>query len=56
MTTIQIKHRKLKKQKIRNIILNLLCVVIAVSGLWWTVSYFWRYFHYCPLKMDKVKN
>lgn len=33
MTTIQIKHRKLKKQKIRNIILNLLCVVIAVSGL-----------------------
>ena len=46
MTTIQIKHRKLKKQKIRNIILNLLCVVIAVSGLWWTVSYFWRYFNY----------
>lgn len=30
----------------RNVILNTVCALIAVSGIWWTASYFWRYFNY----------
>lgn len=30
----------------RNIILNMVCVCLAVSGLWWTITYFWRYINY----------
>ena len=40
------KQRKLKKVRVRNIVLNLVCVCLAVSGLWWTANYFWRYVNY----------
>ena len=40
------KQKQLKKLKLRNIILNLTCIVLAGSGLWWTATYFWRYIHY----------
>ena len=30
----------------RNRILNVVCIVLAGSGLWWTATYFWRYFNY----------
>ena len=30
----------------RNRILNTVCILLAGSGLWWTATYFWRYFHY----------
>ena len=37
------KQKKLKKLRTRNIILNLVCICLAGSGLWWTATYFWRY-------------
>ena len=40
------KYRKLKKLRLRNIILNLVCICLAFSGLWWTTTYFWRYVNY----------
>ena len=40
------KQQKLKKVRARNIVLNLVCICLAVSGLWWTVNYFWRYVNY----------
>lgn len=40
------KQKKLKKHRLRNIILNSVCIVLAGSGLWFTANYFWRYIHY----------
>ena len=40
------KQKKLKKLRTRNIILNLVCICLAGSGLWWTATYFWRYVNY----------
>lgn len=40
------KQRKLKKVRVRNIILNMVCILLAGSGLWWTATYFWRYINY----------
>ncbi|HJC93729.1 MAG TPA: HlyD family secretion protein [Candidatus Phocaeicola excrementigallinarum] len=46
MSTLESKYQRLKKRKRRNIILNTVCLLIASSGLLWTVNYFWRYFSY----------
>ena len=46
MATLKEKKRKLKRMRVRNIILNMVCVCLAVSGLWWTITYFWRYISY----------
>ena len=43
---LQVKHKKLKKLRLQNILLNILCIVLAVSGLWWTATYFWKYINY----------
>lgn len=43
---IQIRYERLKKKKRRNIILNIVCLLIAGSGLAWTANYFWRYISY----------
>ena len=40
------KQKKLKKVRVRNIVLNLVCICLAGSGLWWTATYFWRYVNY----------
>lgn len=40
------KQHRLKKVRVRNIVLNLVCVLLAGSGLWWTATYFWRYINY----------
>lgn len=40
------KQRKLRKQRLRNITLNAVCIVLAGSGLWFTANYFWRHVHY----------
>lgn len=46
MSTLHKKQTRLKKLKIRNIILNTVCICLAVTGIVWTVNYFWRYANY----------
>lgn len=46
MSVHQRKYRRLKRRKRRNVILNIVCLIIAASGLMWTVNYFWRYVNY----------
>lgn len=46
MSVIRVKYRRLKRQKRRNIILNMVCIVIACSGMAWTANYFWKYIKY----------
>lgn len=46
MSLLRLKHKRLKRQKRRNIILNIVCILIASSGIIWTVNYFWRYINY----------
>lgn len=46
MTEWKNKHRQLKKRRLRNILLNVICILLAGSGVWVTVQYFWRHFHY----------
>lgn len=40
------KQKKLRKLRTRNIVLNIVCILLAGSGLWWTINYFWRYINY----------
>lgn len=44
--TLKETHSKLRKRRLQNIILNLLCILIAGSGLVWVGNYFWKYIHY----------
>ena len=46
MSIIHLKYKRLKQRRRRNIILNIVCVIIAGSGLAWTANYFWRYISY----------
>lgn len=46
MTSLKQKHQQLKRLKIRNITLNTVCILLVLSGITWTVNYFWRYFNY----------
>lgn len=46
MSVTRIKYKRLKKQKRRNIILNMVCIIIACSGITWTANYFWKYIKY----------
>lgn len=46
MSVIRMKYKRLKRQKKRNIILNMVCIVIACSGITWTANYFWKYIRY----------
>lgn len=46
MAELKIKRDRLKKLRMRNRILNTVCIILAGSGLWWTATYFWRYFNY----------
>ena len=46
MGELRIKRERLRKLRMRNRILNVVCIVLAGSGLWWTATYFWRYFNY----------
>lgn len=46
MVSLKHKHKQLKRLKIRNLILNTVCILLVLSGIFWTVNYFWRYFNY----------
>lgn len=46
MSVLHLKYQRLKRQRRRNIILNIVCILIAGSGLTWTANYFWRYISY----------
>ena len=46
MSIHQKKYRQLKRLRLRNIILNTVCILLAVAGISWTVTYFWRYVNY----------
>ena len=46
MSTLEQKYRRLRRRKRRNIVLNSVCLIIALSGLTWTAHYFWRYINY----------
>ncbi|MEG1370941.1 MAG: HlyD family secretion protein [Mucinivorans sp.] len=40
------KHKKLKKLKVRNIVINTICIIMVLLGISWTVNYFWKYVNY----------
>ncbi|MEG2864890.1 MAG: HlyD family secretion protein, partial [Mucinivorans sp.] len=40
------KHKKLKKLKARNIVINTICIIMVLLGISWTVNYFWKYVNY----------
>lgn len=46
MSIHQKKQRQLKRLKIRNITLNVVCILLALAGISWTVNYFWKYVNY----------
>lgn len=46
MSDSQKKHKQLQKLKIRNITLNTVCLLLVLSGIIWTVNYFWKYVNY----------
>lgn len=46
MSNLRNKHKQLKRLKIRNIALNVTCLLVVLSGVLWTVNYFWKYVNY----------
>ena len=46
MSDLHKKHKQLKKLKIRNITLNISCILLVLAGISWTVNYFWKYVNY----------
>lgn len=46
MTHLKQKRKLLKRKKIRNIVLNIVCITIGVYGLFWIFGYFWHHVKY----------
>ncbi|WP_418697374.1 HlyD family secretion protein [Bacteroides sp.] len=46
MSEWKAKQKKLRQHRMRNIVLNTTCIILAGSGLWFTADYFWRYINY----------
>lgn len=46
MSALHKKRKQLLRLKIRNITLNTVCILLAFSGISWTVNYFWKYVNY----------
>ena len=46
MPSLYLKYKQLKRRKRRNIIITTVCLIIACSGLTWTVNHFWLYISY----------
>lgn len=46
MSTLHKKHKRLRRLRIRNITINIVCILLVSGGIVWTVNHFWRYVHY----------
>lgn len=46
MSGLDKKRKQLRRLRIRNITLNTVCILLAFSGISWTVNYFWKYVNY----------
>ena len=46
MTIKETKQALFRRLTIRNITLNVVCILIVLFGISWTVRYFWRYLDY----------
>lgn len=46
MSGLDKKRKQLRRLKIRNVTLNTVCILLAFSGISWTVNYFWKYVNY----------
>lgn len=46
MATLKEKKKRLIKLRIRNITMNTVCILIALTGISWTVNFFWKYVNY----------
>ena len=46
MISLKQKQRQLKRLRLRNITINTVCILLAVTGITWTVAYFWRHVNY----------
>lgn len=46
MTDHYRKRKRLRQLKIRNIILNVVCILLVLGGIAWVVDYFWKYANY----------
>ncbi|MEG1581080.1 MAG: HlyD family secretion protein [Bacteroidaceae bacterium] len=46
MAEIKKRHKQLLRIRRRNILLNTVCILIALAGISWTIHYFWKYVNY----------
>lgn len=46
MTIKETKQALFRRLTIRNLTLNVVCILIVLFGISWTVRYFWRYLDY----------
>ncbi|MEG0889022.1 MULTISPECIES: HlyD family secretion protein [Bacteroides] len=46
MSNLQRKRIRLRKLRARNIILNIVCIILVLAGITWVVTYFWKYVNY----------
>ncbi|WP_455674684.1 HlyD family secretion protein [Phocaeicola sp.] len=46
MAELNKKRKQLIKLKIKNIVLNTVCILLALAGISWTIDYFWNYVNY----------
>lgn len=42
----QHRRMKLRNRRMRNIIINTLCVILILCGVYWVINHFWRYTKY----------
>ncbi|MEG2035058.1 MAG: HlyD family secretion protein [Mucinivorans sp.] len=46
MSNLHNKQHQLRRLKVRNIVINTVCIILVLTGISWTGGYFWKYFNY----------
>ncbi|MEG1665135.1 MAG: HlyD family secretion protein [Mucinivorans sp.] len=46
MSNLHNKQHQLHRLKVRNIVINTVCIILVLTGISWTGGYFWKYFNY----------